>query len=224
MFEFQGMWLPEGEKHFPEWMKKNGEIVDGRGTYQIQKFRAVMRHVGSWRNAIDVGAHVGFWTIQMAKRFRMVHAFEPIAQFATCWKANVDAKNVKLYECALGEGHGLVKLRVDPADSGGTHVNAVGPDVIDDGTAPCARVMPLDDFDFEQVDFIKVDCEGFEHRVLEGARSTLKRWKPVVIVEQKAHKLGPNFGITGTPAVDLLKELGYRVVHVWGGDYIMVVA
>jgi FkbM family methyltransferase len=160
----------------------------------------------------------------MAKRFRMVHAFEPVAQFAACWKANVDSKNVKLYECALGENHAMAKLHVDPADSGGTHINVVGPDVIDDGTAACARVMPLDDFDFKQVDFIKVDCEGFEHRVLAGARSTLKRWKPLVIVEQKPHKLGPNFGIAGTPAVDFLKELGYRVVLVWGGDYIMVFA
>ena len=31
MFQHQGIWLPDGEKHFPEWMTRNGEIVNGKG-------------------------------------------------------------------------------------------------------------------------------------------------------------------------------------------------
>ena len=42
MFQFQGMWLPDGEKHFPEWMRANGELVDGRGTYPMKKIRAAL--------------------------------------------------------------------------------------------------------------------------------------------------------------------------------------
>jgi hypothetical protein len=71
------------------------------------------------------------------------------------------------------------------------------------------------------VDFIKIDCEGYEHHVIEGARETILRCKPCIIVEQKPHKLGPNFGIKGTPAVDLLKSWGYKVVREIGGDFIL---
>jgi FkbM family methyltransferase len=212
MFKHQGMWLPDGEKHFPDWMTRNGEIVNGRGTYQIKKFREAMRHVNEWSAAVDVGAHVGFWTMQMAARFGTVHAFEPVPQFAECWRANVADKNALLYNCALGASHGMVAMRVDPADSGGTHVT--------EGST--TRILPLDDYLLSGVGFIKIDCEGFELEVLKGAADTLSRCRPCVIVEQKPHKLLPNFGIKGAPAVDFLLALGYRVAAHISGDYVMV--
>jgi hypothetical protein len=79
----------------------------------------------------------------------------------------------------------------------------------------------LDSLEFSGVDFLKIDCEGYEHHVIAGARETLLRCKPCVIVEQKPHKLGPNFGIKGTPAVDALKALGAEVRREISGDYIM---
>jgi FkbM family methyltransferase len=210
MFQFQGIWFPDGEKHFPEWMEKNGELVDGKGTYQIKKFRAAMEHVRNFRKAVDVGAHVGLWSMQLQKTFQSVHAFEPVSAFRDCFGLNVSG--VVLYGCALGAEAGEVRMSIDPADTGGTHIGEEGPIV---------RVLALDAFNFSEVDFLKIDCEGYEHHVIDGARETLRRCKPCVIVEQKPHKLGPNFGIKGTPAVDRLKHLGYKVVREIGGDYIM---
>ena len=80
MFQHQGIWLPDGEKHFPEWMSKNGELIDGRGTYQIRKLREAMKWVRHWRLAVDVGAHVGLWSMQLAARFGHVQAFEAAAK------------------------------------------------------------------------------------------------------------------------------------------------
>lgn len=226
MFQFQGIWLPDGEKHFPEWMAKNGELVDGRGTYQIKKWRACLPRIKRWRVAIDVGSHVGLWSLQMAKRFALVHAFEPVADFRACFERNVnpdhaqdvsgmaETKGVILHECALGAAPGRVVMKIPPLDggldTGGTHVCGEG-DI---------EMRTLDSFDFQDVDFLKIDCEGYEHYVIAGARETLLRCKPCVIVEQKPHKLGPNFGIQGTPAVDLLRSLGAHLRTVISGDYI----
>ena len=79
----------------------------------------------------------------------------------------------------------------------------------------------LDSFGFTDVDFVKIDCEGYEEQVVQGGRETFLRWKPCVIVEQKQHIMSKNFGIAGTPAVDLLKELGAIVRKEISGDYIM---
>ncbi len=216
MFEHQGIWLPDGEKHFPDWMTKNGEIVDGRGTYQIKKLRKAMEYVKQFRCAIDVGAHVGLWSMQLAKQFRVIHAFEPVQAFRACYDRNVTANgaHVLLYPCALGAQRGQARMRVNPADTGGTHIAEVS----DEGDVEMRR---LDDFDFDEVDFIKIDCEGYEEAVLLGAKETLMRWEPCVIVEQKPHKLSENFGTKGTPAVDLLLEMGARVRAHLGGDYVM---
>ena len=214
MFVHQGIYLPDGEKHFVEWMNRNGELVDGKGTYQIKKWRACIPHIRQWRTAVDVGCHVGLWAMQMAKRFENVVAFEPVAAFRDCFAKNAWMRGVKCFPYALGAVPGRVRMAYDPADSGGTHVDA-------SAESGNVEMRTLDSFDFQNIDFIKIDCEGFEHHVLHGAVETLKRCKPCVIVEQKPHKLGPNFGITGTPAVTLLTSLGAKIRTEISGDYIM---
>lgn len=213
----QGIWLPDQELHFVEWMTKNGELVDGRGTYQIKKFRRAMEYVKQFRTAVDVGGHVGLWSMQLAKCFAVLEAFEPVQDFRDCWLCNMTpwgGREVVLHECALGEAPGRARMAVNPKDTGGTHVAGL----TDDGDV---EVRTLDSFDFHDVDFIKLDCEGFEDRVLKGALETLVRCKPCVIVEQKPHKLGPNFGIKGTPAVDFLLGLGAAIRAEMSGDYVL---
>jgi len=212
VFEHQGIWLPDGEKHFPEWMDKNGEIVDGCGTYQIKKLREALSHVAAWRTAVDIGAHVGLWSMQLAKRFDNVIAFEPVAAFRECFAKNAWMRGVKCFPCALGAAPGMVSMHYDSADSGGTHVSGPG-DI---------EMRTLDSFNLNGVDFLKVDCEGYELDVLMGAASTLLRCRPVVIVEQKQHIMTRNFGKRGTPAVDFLKVQGWATVREMAGDYIMV--
>lgn len=216
MFQHQGIWLPDGEKHFPDWMTRNGELVNGRGTYQIKKLREAMNHCRHFRTAVDVGGHVGLWSMHLAPRFNHVHAFEPVPAFRACFVKNVGASNVILHDCALGAGDGgKVTMKYDPADSGGTHVQYAGEDSTTD-------LRSLDALQLQDVDFIKVDCEGYEHCVIAGAADTIRRCRPTVIVEQKPHKLGPNFGIKGAPAVDMLREMGAKLVREMSGDFIMV--
>ena len=248
MFQHQGIWLPDGEKHFPLWMSQNGEIVDGKGTYQIKKWRACIPHIKQWRTSVDVGAHVGLWSMQMAKHFRMVHAFEPVMEFRQCWSRNMGysrtfmcdveagetidpcvTDGAILYGVALGAQPGFVDMVIpsleEGIDSGGTHVRPFDNNVLRNAWTerhrPSAEMRALDSFRFENVDFVKIDCEGYEHHVIAGARETLLRFKPCVIVEQKQHIMGKNFGIAGTPAVDLLIKMGAKQRAVIAGDHIL---
>lgn len=232
MFQHQRIWLPDGEKHMVEWMNKSGEIVDGRGTYQIKKLRAAMFHVKQFRSAIDIGAHVGFWSMHLARHFKVVHAFEPVQAHRDCWMKNLhphlDATdcdawdsvdngitiqngNAILYPCALGAALGSVTMFTPPGSSGGTYIAGFG-DI---------QMHRLDDFDLVDVDFIKLDCEGYEFAALQGAQDTLERCRPCVIVEQKQHIMQQNFGTSGTPAVDFLTRLGAKVRQELSGDYIL---
>lgn len=230
MFEFRGMWLPDGEKHFPDWCSKHGEIVDGRTTYQIKKWRACVPHIKNWISAIDVGSHVGFWSIQMAKRFVGINAFEPMPVFRECYCKNMGGEwdwikhrgtvgpcSVRLWHRALGAKAGLVSMNYDPSDSGNTHVST---EQASDGV----EMIALDDTGLppEELGFIKIDCEGFEHHVIEGGADLIQAARPCIIVEQKQHKMAQNYpGQTGTPAVDLLKKMGATVREVISGDYIL---
>lgn len=214
MILHQGIWLPDGETHLTKWMDKAGEIVDGKGTYQIKKLRAALARCRSFRTAVDVGAHCGMWSMQLAKRFNRVEAFEPVPEHRACFDRNLGVfvdRTAFLHACALGDHEGLVRIDTAPTSSGDSKVGGDG-DI---------RLCTLDSFNLRDVDFIKLDCEGYEYFALKGGEETIKRDRPTIIVEQKPGR-GQQFGLTETAAVDWLESLGYVRSEVMSGDYIMV--
>lgn len=206
-----GWWFPDHERHMIDWMVQRNEPVDGRLTYQYHKLVAALKHVREWRVAIDVGGHVGLWSAHLARKFGAVVAFEPLEVHRECFARNVLHPNVTLYPQALGEETGTVHLEVPRGSTGGTHVAATG---------EAAELRRLDDYGVQNVDFIKLDCEGYELHVLRGAEQTLKRWKPAVIVEQKPGR-AESFGLGRTDAVAYLQSLGAKLHREIGGDFIM---
>ena len=170
--------------------------------YQAQHIQQALQLCASRRTALDVGGHVGFWSYYLAAGFAKVHAFEPNELFAQCFERNVRGKNVSLHRVALGEAERMVALEVDPANTGATHVRPGA-----EGAIPMRR---LDRFAFDDVDFIKIDVEGFELQVLEGARETLARCRPVVIVEQK--EFAGRYGTDQYAAAELLQSAGAVVL------------
>jgi hypothetical protein len=123
----------------------------------------------------------------------------------------VQAKNVRLHGAALGEEPGNINIRTTQASSGDSWID--GP-----GDIPLRR---LDDYGFDHVDFIKLDCEGSELPALKGSIETLKRCHPYIMVEQKPGH-AQRFGLGEIEAVTWLEAIGYKIAKVMSGDYIMV--
>lgn len=212
MIRFDQWMLPDGEQHLQAWMTHTNHRVSGRLTYQKAKYDAAMRHVKQRRTAIDVGAHVGLWAYWMAVDFAAVHCFEPKAEHVECWRANMAGHpNAELHQVALGAEQRYVGLHTGPSSSGDTGVVLSG-----SGTA----MLTLDSFNLQDVDLLKIDCEGFEAFVLEGASDLLRRCQPTVIVEQKPGH-GQRFGRGELDAVTLLQDLGARQAWSGSGDYVM---
>jgi FkbM family methyltransferase len=210
--EFGGWHFPSHEHHLQGWLSQVNDRRDGRLRYQGKKLDAALRWCKDFRTAVDVGAHVGLMSFYLAKQFSRVVAFEPIAEHRECFARNVDAPNVTLYDCALGEQFSTaVSMHTTQGSSGDSWVKAFDGDI---------EMKSLDDFKLQDVDFIKLDCEGFELFALRGAEETLKRCRPCVMVEQKPGK-ATNFGLKETEAVDYLRSLGAHLRTAISGDYIL---
>lgn len=213
MKQVGGVWLPAHEAHLPKWMIDRNEKVDGKLTYQHHKLTAALAHVREFGTAIDVGAHCGLWSMHLAARFKVLHAFEPVPLHRQCFQLNVpkDKAAVSLWNCALGERDDNVAMHLNPGSSGDTWVDGAG-------DIPMHRLDDL--LPDEKVDFIKLDCEGYELFALRGAEALLTRCRPVVIVEQKPGR-AEKYGLPQTQAVDYLKGLGAKLRNVMSGDYIL---
>lgn len=233
-FEEGGWWLPDGEAHLQQWMRTMRQDAHGRLGYQLHKYRAALRFARARRVAVDVGAHVGLWSWPMSHDFARVEAYEPMAAHRECFRANMAdalaAGRATLHDCALGAESGpTVWLRTrTPGSSGDTGVDpeaersSLRGTVHGPGDGEPAPLRRLDDFGLADVDLLKVDCEGYELFVLRGAVETLRRCRPVVVVEQKPETgMESRYGIGTTDAVAFLVGLGAVRRAGIQGDYIL---
>jgi FkbM family methyltransferase len=159
--------------------------------------------------AIDVGANQGVYTYYMSKFAKEVVAFEPNVDLIAVLK-KVANENVQLQAAALSNVHGDSMMRIDPTDHGLSTIeqrndfHIANPAVTPVQRHVCTRT--LDSFEFADVSFIKIDVEGHEEAVIQGARKTINRSKPVILVESEdQHNSGAPRRVS-----DMLAELGYR--------------
>jgi FkbM family methyltransferase len=213
MYEYQGWWFPDNEDHFPKMMKKS---VDrgGPAEYQYQVRDRSMQYVKHHRVALDIGANVGLWSRNLCKNFVTVLAFEPVAMFRECLVRNVAADNLQVKDFALGDQRTTATMVITEGNTGHTHIN---PNSIGHGNT---EVWRLDDLDLDVVDYIKMDCEGFEYRVIQGAKDTIRRCRPVLVVEQKPHEMySRDYGQFA--AIGLLESWGMTQLDRVKDDWIM---
>lgn len=132
------------------------------------------------RVVYDVGGNIGYHTTAFASvSDTQVHAFEPNPLNYAMLRENTNhLAHVHLHRMAVADYTGHIQVETfDPAESsnfGEIHVGVTG-----GITMPCSR---LDDLDLPPADLIKIDVEGFEWEVLQGATRVLQR-RPVVYYE-----------------------------------------
>jgi FkbM family methyltransferase len=214
MKQVHGIWLPDNDEHFAIHLER-GPKHNGIGTYQYSKIMEAVKYIPSARRrvALDVGAHVGLWSRVLADMFHSVVAFEPVHWNNECFVKNVTAENVSLCSYALGDHSGTSSMSNDNV------VNSGNWRIDPKGNTHVVSVM-LDEFDTKDVDFIKIDVEGRELNVIHGAKKTILRDKPFMLVEQKPRN-AERYGYTQTQAVDTLNSWGAKVIWIKSGDYFM---
>ena len=143
---------------------------------------------------VDVGANRGLYTRQLARLSREVLAFEPAPEMATLLR-RTSAANVKVHEIALSDRDGAAELFTPQSEDGLVHGLASlehqheseGQRIVS-SQVPTARLDTVVDQD---VAFVKIDVEGHEMNVLNGAIGLIDRCQPVFLVEaEDRHRPG----------------------------------
>ena len=163
---------------------------------------------------LDIGANVGDWTLPMAQRvgpLGKVIAFEPVPYLAeTIVKtARVNRHSwVEVQQLALSATDGTTEFSVERANSGGSRLGRMDGDF----SQITVRTARLDTLlasrpEIERIDFVKIDVEGFEEAVLQGARASLARFRPGLLFESGHESAQQRRSIH-----DLLTGLDYEAI------------
>ena len=170
---------------------------------------------------VDCGAHMGSWSLVMAAHFREVHAFEPqrLIFQQLCGNAALNGlKNVFAYNTGLDAKPGQLTLQRPGVDRGSSSARELVVERFEaDGISTSPEVIPVTTLDsyFEtlnDVGLIKIDVEGLELRVVQGATAVLKRNDlPTMLIECWSNDWYQKDKIA---LLQFLDDLGYRVVPV----------
>jgi len=183
--------------------------------YQKRKLNIALGFVKNFTTAIDAGANYGIMSANLNNKFSKIYAFEVDVPVRECLKKNVEKfqlDNVVVCDCGLSDKEELVSLNY-LKNTFGTHINKQV-----SGTNICKT---LDSFELTEVGFIKLDCEGYEPYILKGAEQTIKKYKPVILMEEKNYS-NRYYGEEGNLAVELLLGWGYTMEVSWPKDCVMI--
>jgi len=145
------------------------------------EMRGIIRRCDPSGTAIDVGTWYGPWTYWLSKRVRDVQSFEPNPKVAAVLRQGV-ASNVTVHECAVSDAEGTADLVLQDLSVGSEGTATIVPGVQGAGSHS-VKTVRIDDMGFTDVRFIKIDVEGHENAVIDGALDTIKRDHPVLFVE-----------------------------------------
>ena len=201
------------------WPKQDrviGAALAQYGEFAESENRIMARYLRAGDVAVDIGANIGTTTLAMARAGGpdgLVIAFEPQPLVAQCLAASLtlnEITNTRVMTMAVSAITGVTRMDFAAAmDLGNLGAACVG----DHGDVVAA--LALDDLALARLSLLKVDVEGHEWPVFQGARQTIATCQPVVYFEAKR--------LSGTVAsISYFMENGYRCywhfAHFYGAQ------
>ena len=156
--------------------------------YQQRYRYYIFNNIPRKRTMIDIGANIGIFARPSAQLFERVICFEPVFKnFEVLQKNLENYNNVELHNLGLGDKDQTVTFELQTLKCGHTkQVEEFVPNP--EFEKHTGELTTLDRFDFQSVDWIKIDVEGFENAVLEGSRDTIQRNRPWLLLEDNGQQ------------------------------------
>jgi FkbM family methyltransferase len=158
---------------------------------------------------IDVGAHIGFFTKESLKFFPLtkVIAIEPPGKnsvsFQVLHSERIAEGLIEFQNAAAWSFNGVIPFHFESSNTANNHFDSNSTTKV-----PCITLDSVTNPKTPSVLILKIDVQGFEFEVLEGAVETLKRHKVALLIELDETALQAR-GRSSVELVNKLRGLGY---------------
>lgn len=192
-----GWHVPDGDVTMFDHVK--GDRSPSTPGYESRQRTVIVDEHPNKKTFVDVGTNIGVWSIAMQKHFDRVISYEPSHKNLECLRLNYSGE---IREFAVGNDNTTVIFKDSVKNCGNGRVR---PDLTLEGAAYEVDMVRLDDQDITDCSLIKIDVQGFEWPVLQGAEQLISTQLPWVTVE-------PNQDIKYM--VEFFFDKGYKFVEV----------
>jgi FkbM family methyltransferase len=192
-----------------------------KGVHEMPGIRLFRKLVAPGMVVLDIGANIGYYTLVAAKLLRgegRVHAFEPSPENYRLLVKNIEANgftNVTAVPKAVAGENGRVELFLDGLNFGGPSLSRRN--IPETAGSIFVEAVTLDAYLAQtsepRVDLVKMDTQGTEGRILEGAARTLESSRPKIIMELWPFGLR-NMGTDPLALLGRLRARGFRVHRI----------
>ena len=171
---------------------------------EVYKIDLLDKYLKEKRVCVQAGGNVGVFPRRLSSDFGAVYTFEPDPENFSCLARNCPESNIIKFQAALGSNHEHVRVGVSRPD---LKNNCGAYQVVGTGITP---TMMIDDLELPACDLIYLDIEGYELFALQGGYETIKKFKPVIVVENK--QLPLMYDVTTEQVTDfLISEFDYEI-------------
>ncbi len=204
-----------------------GNEIAINGLYEFEELEGVFELLKEFKNEFidgtvcDIGANIGNHSRYFANKFNKVVAFEPNPLIIDILKFNTKFfPNISVFEYAIGNYEGTTEIFGNKLNIGG--FSALPDRIIsnqkhanDNFDSISVRVISLDSMQdhLPNLQFIKIDVEGFEMQVIESAAETILKFKPIIAFEQWPS----DFIDSKSKVIESLAQMGY--IFYWHTNY-----
>ncbi|MBM3208406.1 MAG: FkbM family methyltransferase [Chlamydiae bacterium] len=179
---------------------------------------------------LEAGCHIGTHSILLSKLCKHLICFEPLFYSASILEKNLqinNCKNVTLHKKALSDTLGknvFSSIRIGNVGESLLHKKSedIPTNIPDDLKLLEIEMTTLDELKLNQLDFIKLDVEEFEPKIIKGGMKTIKKYKPVISLECSGNAQNPCSLENTIATFPELIALGYKVIHVEHCDFLFI--
>lgn len=199
------------------WYRADDKFVGQRialGKYEEYETMLMLSQVNKNSVVVDVGANIGYYTLLLAQKCKQVYAVEPDKDCFEILKKNVEENgfnNVVLFNVAVGDKKEKNIFIKDSINLGNSRLIGDKRKTIYDKRV-IVNCLKLDDIlsKEQKIDLIKIDSQGWEPQVIEGAKKIIKRDSPTLFLEYTPSEYKDE---------KMIKFLRDNYQNIWSIDY-----
>lgn len=199
----EGFAIIQRDTHIGKWVQESKRLDFDQSA--LQTYLHFFNHGDV---LVNIGANIGAYAYAFIDKASKIICFEPSIELFECLRYNLGKfDNVCLYNEAISETSEPYDIVCLNNNLGMTHIKT--------NDLSKRYTKSIDSYNFDRVDFLLIDCEGYEPKVLNGAQNTISKHRPIMVIEINTHTLEKYYGYNKEMVYDFLNQNNYRYRNIY---------